>query len=64
MTAPRIGVRGRRAIVACCRHGGGHARAGIALAVMAALAGLWLLAASRVHVNTSWSDGLPGAAHR
>ena len=31
-------------------------RAGIALAVMAALAGLWLLAASRVHVNTSWSD--------
>ena len=30
------------------------------LAVMAALAGLWLLAASRVHVNASWSDGAWG----
>ena len=27
---------------------------------MAALAGLWLLAASRVHVNASWSDGAWG----
>ena len=29
---------------------------------MAALAGLWLLAASRVHVNASWSDGAWGYA--
>ena len=27
---------------------------------MAAFAGLWLLAASRVHVNASWSDGAWG----
>ena len=30
------------------------------LAGMAALAALWLLAASRVHVNASWSDGAWG----
>ena len=32
------------------------------LAVMVVLAGLWLLAASRVHVNASWSDGAWGYA--
>ncbi len=30
------------------------------LAAMVALAALWLLAASRVHVNASWSDGAWG----
>ena len=35
-------------------------RASVGLAVMAALAGLWILGASRVHVNTSWSDGAWG----
>ena len=35
---------------------GGAGRAWIGLACMAALAALWLAAASRVHVNTSWSD--------
>ena len=34
----------------------GGRRAAAALALMAALAGLWLFAASRVHVNASWSD--------
>ena len=34
----------------------------IALAAMVALAGLWLAAASRVHVNASWSDGAWGYA--
>ena len=34
----------------------------IALAAMIALAGLWLAAASRVHVNASWSDGAWGYA--
>ena len=42
------------------RHGGQRARIG--LAVLAALAGLWLLAASRVHVNASWSDAAWGYA--
>ena len=37
-----------------------RARAG--LAVFVALAGLWLLAASRVHVNASWSDEAWGYA--
>ena len=37
-------------------------RRNIGLAVMIALAGLWLLAASRVHVNASWSDGSWGYA--
>ena len=32
----------------------------IGLAAMVALAALWLLAASRVHVNASWSDGAWG----
>ena len=32
-------------------------RGNIGLAVMAGLAALWLAAASRVHVNASWSDG-------
>ena len=35
-------------------------RAAAGLACMAALAALWLLAASKVHVNTSWSDGAWG----
>lgn len=35
---------------------GGAGRAWIGLAVLAALAALWLAAASRVHVNASWSD--------
>ena len=30
------------------------------LVCMAVLSGLWLAAASRVHVNTSWSDGAWG----
>ena len=34
----------------------------VGLAVMAALAVLWLAAASRVHVNTSWSDQAWGYA--
>ena len=34
----------------------------IGLAVMVALAALWLGAASRVHVNASWSDGAWGYA--
>ena len=34
----------------------------IGLAVMIALAALWLAAASRVHVNASWSDGAWGYA--
>ena len=39
------------------------ARSGnIALAAMTALAGLWLLAASRVHVNASWSGDAWGYA--
>ena len=54
MTAPCIGVRRRRAIFAGRRRGGGRAWAGLAL--MALLSALWLAAASRVHVNTSWSD--------
>ena len=37
-------------------------RGTVGLAVMAALAGLWLSAASRVHVNASWSDGAWGYA--
>ena len=42
----------------------GHARRrrGIALAVMATLAALWLAAVSRVHVNASWSDEAWGYA--
>ena len=37
-------------------------RRNVGLAVMAALAVLWLVAASRVHVNASWSDGAWGYA--
>ena len=37
-------------------------RRNIGLAVMIALAALWLAAASRVHVNASWSDGAWGYA--
>ena len=37
-------------------------RRNIGLAVMVALAALWLAAASRVHVNASWSDGAWGYA--
>ncbi len=35
-------------------------RAALGLAVMVALGCLWLAAASRVHVNSSWSDGAWG----
>lgn len=48
-----------RAMLPAGRRRGGR-RAGVALAVMAALAAVWLLAASRVYVNTSWSDGAWG----
>ena len=41
---------------------GGNARRHIVLAAMIALAVLWLAAASRVHVNASWSDGAWGYA--
>ncbi len=41
---------------------GGPRRRHIGLAVMMALAVLWLGAASRVHVNASWSDGAWGYA--
>ena len=37
-------------------------RRNIALAVMVGLAALWLVAASRVHVNASWSDEAWGYA--
>ncbi len=40
----------------------GSRRRHIGLAVMIALALLWLAAASRVHVNASWSDGAWGYA--
>ena len=40
----------------------GARRARIGLAVLVALAGLWLLAASRVYVNASWSDEAWGYA--
>ena len=50
-----------RAIFRSRRPRGGR-RAAVGLAVMAALAALWLLAASRVHVNTSWSDDAWGYA--
>ena len=43
-----------RAVFEGRRRGGGRAWAG--LACIAVLAGLWLAAASRVHVNASWSD--------
>ena len=35
-------------------------RAALGFAVMVALGALWLAAASRVHLNTSWSDGAWG----
>ena len=41
---------------------GGNARRHIVLAAMIGLAVLWLAAASRVHVNASWSDGAWGYA--
>ena len=37
-------------------------RRNVGLVVMIALAALWLAAASRVHVNASWSDGAWGYA--
>ena len=37
-------------------------RRNIGLAIKVALAALWLVAASRVHVNASWSDGAWGYA--
>jgi len=42
--------------------GGRPRRRHIGLAVMIALAALWLVAVSRVHVNASWSDGAWGYA--
>ena len=42
--------------------GNARRRRKLGLAVMAALAALWLGAASRVHVNASWSDGAWGYA--
>ena len=53
MTAPRPNFALRA---------GGPRRRRIGLAVMIALAALWLVAASRVHVNASWSDGAWGYA--
>ena len=53
MTAPRPKFHPRTA---------GPRRRHIGLAVMIALALLWLGAASRVHVNASWSDGAWGYA--
>ena len=47
-----------KATFAARRRGGGRARIGLAL--MAVLAALWLAAASRVHVNASWSDAAWG----
>ncbi|MCY4404882.1 MAG: S26 family signal peptidase [Rhodospirillaceae bacterium] len=44
------------------QRGGRPRRRHIGLAVMIALAALWLAAASRVHVNASWSDGAWGYA--
>ncbi len=44
------------------RNGHARHRRRIGLAVMAALAVLWLAAASRVHVNASWSDEAWGYA--
>ena len=44
------------------RREGAARRRRIGLAVMIALAALWLGAASRVHVNASWSDGAWGYA--
>ena len=41
---------------------GNARRRHIVLAVMIALAALWLVAVSRVHVNASWSDGAWGYA--
>ena len=40
----------------------GRRRGRIGLALLVALAGLWLLAASRVYVNASWSDEAWGYA--
>ena len=40
----------------------GNRRRRVSLAVMVALAALWLAAASRVHVNASWSDRAWGYA--
>ena len=68
---PRAGWKraaaGRRTVSAGRRNFGRRAagprrRRRIGLAVMAALAALWLAAASRVHVNASWSDGAWGYA--
>ena len=44
------------------RHAAGPRRRHIGLAVMVALAALWLGVASRVHVNASWSDEAWGYA--
>ena len=44
------------------RKSGRSRRRHIGLAVMVLLAAVWLGAASRVHVNASWSDGAWGYA--
>ena len=44
------------------RNGAARGRRHIGLAVMIALAALWLVAVSRVHVNASWSDEAWGYA--
>ena len=59
MTA-RAFRRPDRVHLACCRSRPRIRRGNVALACMAALAALWLLAASRVHVNASWSGGAWG----
>ena len=48
--------------VLCPRDGAARRRRRIGLGVMLVLAVLWLAAASRVHVNASWSDGAWGYA--
>ena len=64
----REGLRGtrrgpdRRKAAPAREPGQGGNRARIGLALLAALAGLWLLAASRVYVNASWSDEAWGYA--
>ena len=47
---------------AFARRSGGAQRRRVVLAAMTALAALWLAAASRVHVNASWSDEAWGYA--
>ena len=59
MTARAFG-RPDRVRLLCKRKRARIHRGNVALACMTALAALWLLAASRVHVNASWSGGAWG----